>query len=104
MRTSEIFEKILERPPLYLGHASVILLHAFISGYAFAKYSENSDFHDPLYDGFSRWVADRFGFGHSHSWASIISFMGVSEAKAFDLTKELWEQYKSEMKNINSNE
>lgn len=99
MTTSELFTKILERPPLYLGHASVILAEAFVSGYSFAKYSDDSNFKDPLYSGFSRWVADRFGFGHAHSWAQIAAFKGISEASAFELAKELWEEYQREYQN-----
>ncbi len=97
MKNSELLEKILERPPLYIGHASVTRMKLFIDGYGFARSDYGGEMKDSLYDGFQKWVANRFGFGHSHSWASIISFMGSSEARAFELTKELWEEYKAEM-------
>ncbi len=89
MTKSELMEKILERPALYLGHASVIKLQTFIEGYTFAKGGET----DLLYDGFGEWIIRRFRVGQ-HSWSSVITMVGVSEAAAFRLAKELWEEYK----------
>jgi hypothetical protein len=94
MKPSELLELILERPALYLGHSSVPLLFAFLHGYECARQVENPTLEDPVYYGFHDWIVERFGFGHSHDCASIISFMGVSEASAFELTKELWAEYK----------
>jgi hypothetical protein len=94
MNQSELLDKILERPALYLGHASVSLMEAFINGHACGREIKNPPIEDPLYYGFHDWVVERFGFGHSHCWSSIISFMGQSEAAAFNLAKELWTEYK----------
>lgn len=93
MTKSELMGKILARPPLYLGHQNVISLEMFITGYAFGFGIDGVDARDPVYDGFHDWLVNRFGFGHSHSWSSIVQFMGQSEAKAFELTKKLWAEY-----------
>jgi hypothetical protein len=98
MKASELLDKVLERPPLYVGRESVALTKAFIDGYGFATYEAGVTDKDPLYDGFQNWIAERFRIKTAHDWASIISFMGSSEAKAFELAKELWKEYKAEMK------
>lgn len=100
MTSSELLEKILDCPGLYIGHASVPRMKAFIDGYEFAKSSESSPVRDPLYGGFQDWVARRFQVKTAHSWASIIAFMGLSESGAFTLMKELWKEYKAEIPTI----
>lgn len=95
MNTSELFDVILERPTLYVGHESIIKIKAFIDGYEYAKYTEGNDSRDPLYANFNDWIAKRFNITSMHNWASIISFMALSEIGAFELTKELWGEYKS---------
>jgi hypothetical protein len=92
MKSSELFELILERPALYIGHPSVPLAFAFIDGHAFGNGAASDD----LYSGFNMWVAKRFRITTAHNWASIVCFMGGSEAGAFKLAKELWGEYKFE--------
>jgi hypothetical protein len=94
MTSSELFELVLHRPPMYLGHESIMLAKAFINGYEFAEESRGNNIRDELYVGFQDWIANRFHIRTQHDWASIISFMGGSEAGAFSLAKELWEEYK----------
>jgi hypothetical protein len=98
MKSSELLEKILERPPLFLGHESVPRMKAFIDGYIFAHSISSIEINDSLYKGFQKYVSSRFGFEDSKSWASVISFMGSSETGSFKLAKELWEEYKIKMK------
>jgi|CXWL01.1.fsa_nt_gi hypothetical protein len=99
MTESELMDLILERPGLYIGHESVIKAEAFIRGFAFANPEGNID---PLYSGFTRWLIDRRGLGQ-YSWSSILTMMGGSEASAFQLAKELWNEYKIiQEKEINS--
>jgi hypothetical protein len=101
LQPSELLEKILERPPLFLGFASVPRMKAFIDGYIFAHFTSASEVNDSLYEGFQKYVTIRFGFEDSKSWASIIMFMGLSEAGSFRLAKELWKEYKIEMEKLN---
>jgi hypothetical protein len=98
LKSSELLERILDRPAMYLGYESVPRMKAFIDGYEFAKGGKSSPVRDPLYVGFQDWVASRFQVKTSHSWASIIVFMGLSESGAFTLMKELWQEYKAEIR------
>jgi hypothetical protein len=94
LRPSELMDYIFDRPAMYLGYTSVPLMQAYMDGFIRARRSEKSELDDPLYAGFHDWVVNRFSFGHSHDWGSIISFIGVSEARSFELAKDLWEEYK----------
>jgi hypothetical protein len=93
---SELLQKIFERPVLFLGNESVPKMKAFIDGYIFAHFILGVEINDSLYDGFQKYVSSHFRFEDTKSWASIISFMGLSETGSFRLAKELWLEYKSE--------
>lgn len=94
MKQSELFDVILERPAMYVGKTSVPLIFAFLNGYNFAKWENKEDVKDNLYEGFNGWVAKRFNIKTAHNWSDIVTFMGQSEMGAFELTKELWFEYK----------
>jgi hypothetical protein len=94
LNRTELLEKIIDRPALYVGKASVPLARAFIDGFDFGIGDDVSRTNDDLYSGFTDWVANRFGIKSSHGWSEIITFMGHSESGAFELLKELWSEYK----------
>jgi hypothetical protein len=96
MTLSELFDKILERPALYVGCTSISMIAAFLAGYEFAKFDGEENVKDELYTGFKEWVPKRFGIKTSHGWANIIAFMGVGEMAAYELAKELWTEYKEQ--------
>ena len=96
MKASELLDKVLERPPLYVGRESVALTKAFIDGYEFAAYEAGDSNRDLLYAGFQDWIAKRFHIKTAHDWSAIISFMGSSENGSFSLLKQLWKEYKAE--------
>lgn len=93
LKSSDLFDKILERPVLYVGYSSILLIKAFIAGY---EGGTDNSYRDDLYANFTQWVAMRFNVETSHDWASIISFMAMSEQRAYEMTKELWQEYKNE--------
>ncbi|MGB7069155.1 MAG: hypothetical protein WBD22_06645 [Pyrinomonadaceae bacterium] len=95
-KPSELMDHIFARPEMYGGggYPSVSLIQSFMDGSIFAKKNEKSEIDDALYYGFHDWLVKRFGFGQSHDWGSIISFMGRSEANSVDMAKELWQEYK----------
>lgn len=92
LKSSELLDKLLQRPALYVGQESIPLIHAYINGYEHAADWASKD---DLYRNFDGWVAKRFGIASAHNWASIISFMGVSEKGGYELAKKLWQEYKS---------
>ena len=98
MKESELLEKILERPALYVGKPSIPLIYTFIQGYTFAKSESKEVIKDNLYAGFNAWVAKRFKIQPAHNWSNIVVFMGQGENGAYELTKELWTEYKENKK------
>lgn len=98
MTLSELFDQILERPALYVGNISIIRINAFIQGYWYAKLLAKEEVKDDLYGGFTAWVAKRFQIDSMHDWESIIRFMALSELRAFEMTKELWAEYKAQFR------
>jgi len=96
MKLSELMNRIFEEPSSYLEKGSVSLMETYVKGFAAGRRIRNMQLEAPIYYGFHDWLANRFGFGSSQSWSSIISFMGISEANAFELAKKLWEEYKKE--------
>jgi hypothetical protein len=96
MNTSAMLDKILERPAMFVGRPSVARIRSFLDGYGIGRHDVDSHVQDELYLGFGPWVASRFKIKTSHGWDDIIIFMGLSESGAFDLLKELWEEYKAQ--------
>ena len=54
MLLSELFEQVLERPALYVGHGSAVRIGAFMEGYWYAKWAAGEDVRDDLYRGCER--------------------------------------------------
>ena len=66
----DLFEKILARPPLYVGYCSIIRIGAFMDGYAHAGWEAGEDSKNGLYKGFNEYVARRFKIESAHNWVS----------------------------------
>jgi hypothetical protein len=97
MKISELFVEVLDSPGMFIGNKSITRLSAFIDGYWLAIHRGDKAAEDDLTRGFNEWVAKRFRITTSHNWADIILFMsGGNENAAFDMTKELWEEYERE--------
>jgi hypothetical protein len=96
MLLTKVFEQVLERPAMYVGNTSIVRINAFMNGFSYAKLLAGEDVKDDLYRGFTEWVAKRFRIKSTHGWESIISFMAQSEATAYEMTKELWSEYKTQ--------
>lgn len=95
LKASELLDMLFERPALYVGQESIHLICAYIDGYQHAADGASKD---DLYRNFNGWVSERFAITSAHNWASIISFMGVSERRGYELAKKLWQEYKSAMR------
>jgi hypothetical protein len=96
MLLSELFEQVLERPAMYVGQESVVRISAFVEGYWYAKWACGEDVRDDLYRGFTAWTAKRFRIESAHSWEDIILFMALGESRAYEMTVELWGEYKAQ--------
>src|SRR5215471_15487594 len=92
---AELFEDILQRPGMYVGHGSIIRIKSFMDGYIHAIWKEGKLDQSDAYFDFQKFVENRFEITQ-HSWDNLISFMCLSEAEAFEDTKTLWAQYKAQ--------
>jgi hypothetical protein len=95
MKYAELFEKILEKPGMYVGNYRIERFRAYMDGYIHAKWEAGELVEDDLYHGFSQWVAAHSELGVDRDWVSIINFMSFSDEMAFERTKQLWGEYKA---------
>ncbi len=96
MTQTELMDLIFEKPAMFLGHASVFKMQAFVEGFGFAFIDENGTHIDETYSKFNKWIVDRYRTGQ-YPWSSIVTMIGVSEQRSFEVAKELWQEYKKEI-------
>jgi hypothetical protein len=88
----DLIDKIRERPGLILGRPCARTLHAFLSGYAYArKETEEKDF--DFLAGFNQWVHDRYEVTTTQGWAKILEFYSMTEADEMALFWKLLDEY-----------
>lgn len=88
----DLINKIRERPAIILGRPSARTLHAFLSGYAYArKDNDSGDYY--FLAGFNRWVHDRYEVTSVQGWAKIIEFYTTTEAEEMALFWKLLDEY-----------
>jgi len=85
-------ETIKERPELYIGKKSLVLLKAYMDGYMDRQNemigeSIGFDF------AFQEFIQNRFTITASHHWADIITFYSITDAGAFDRFYELLDEF-----------
>ena len=97
MKLSEVLDKVFDYPGIYIGAESVDRAFIFICGYSVALQQTGQRWEDPLEKGFSGWVCQKFGYPVAHTWASVCTFHSADEQAAFNLAKDLWEEYKAEL-------
>lgn len=95
MSYANLFDKILAKPAMYVGNCRIERIGAYMDGYIYAKWEAGDLREDDPYFGFNGWVARRFRIKTAHNWVGIIQFMSGSEASAFEMTVELWDEYKA---------
>lgn len=88
--------KVLEKPGIYLGFPSITRLRAFLDGYEYAIYEEDSKQSRIILEGFNEYVAKRYEIRSSHDWSSMILFMTTTEEKAFWEFYKLYQQYEEQ--------
>ena len=88
----DMMQNIRERPGIILGRPSANTLHAFLSGFAYARKDSDSGDYDFL-AGFNQWVHHRYGISSTQGWAKIIEFYSVNEAGELALFWKLMDEY-----------
>ena len=89
-------KKIKERPGLYLGRKSLMLLDAFLGGYSICCYDLEKKIEADIFDGFQEYIQQRYNIRSTQSWAKIIDFYSLSDEEAFDNFYNLYEEFLKE--------
>lgn len=87
-----LLSAVEKRPPMYLGGRSLSCLKSFIDGWMYARGGASEDLQ--VFDGFQRWVQQRFGINTSQSWAKIILFFSQDDSDALDSFFRLFNEYR----------
>lgn len=96
MSLAELFNEVLAKPGMYVGRRSIARIKSFIDGYGYTLVNSGKyDQSDPYY-GFQPFVQERLRITTSHGWDDIVSFMPADEVGAFELTRELWNEYRGQ--------
>jgi hypothetical protein len=100
MQLANLFDSLLTKPGLYISGRSISQAAAFMQGYMAGQYELGVDHEKDIYNGFQRWVEKRYKIRTTQSWQAIVTFMSNDEAGAFELTRELWKEYKTQIKPV----
>ena len=98
MSLLKLLETIQQRPGIFLGAPSVSGLQMFLGGYFFARHEQGLavTIEEEIFEGFQKWVEQRFKVQASVSWAKIILLYSANEQRGFELFFELWEEFLGE--------
>ena len=88
----DTIQNIRERPGIILGKPSASSLHAFLSGFAYARKDTDSGDYDFLAS-FNQWVHDRYEVTSTQGWAKIIEFHSLTEAEEMNLFWKLLDAF-----------
>ena len=106
MNTYELFQKIKERPEMYLGRCSIYDLKAFHDGYISARIDLDAVMtrEDEDFTGFHDWLENRLNVKSNSSWEKMIVFRSKNERKALDLFFKLLDEYIQRDKDLKNEE
>jgi len=85
--------EIREEPYKYLERPTLKYLHSFMSGYIVYRNYIDREIHYDFYQGFSRYIQEKFQIYLSVSDMDIIEFFSTSEEEAFNRYFELLDEY-----------
>jgi len=97
MNISNVFERLLHKPELYLGAKSLTRLWIHLQGYMTALDEAKISYDDQEFGSFCRWVEKTYNLSGSHSWANVVLFVSFGdECRAIEKAKTLWEEFKNQ--------
>ncbi len=101
----DFFEKIKERPAMYVGAKSLTRIQMFFYGYLYALDLQDIDFDHKKFGpyNFHDWIANKLGWAESTSgWLNmILDKANGDDEKAVDLFYDLLEEFKLEKEDLN---
>jgi hypothetical protein len=92
----ELFEKIKNKPGLYLGTASITNLRMFILGYRFARSEVGitpTEAESDFYKNFQPWLQNRLSIRTVNAWDKIILLTCIDEKAGFDYFFQLLDEF-----------
>ncbi len=95
----DLLARVRLRPGMYLGHASVTLLHAFLLGYLDAL--RDTRYHakeSTLLESFDPWLCSRYRMRLGYRWDRLLLFFDRDEARALDSFFTQFDEFLAELK------
>ncbi len=90
----DVLETIREQKGLLLGRRSVETLHAFLSGYAYARKGLDGGEDYRFLSDFGDWVHRRYRIDSTQGWAKTVQFFSNEEAEELPLFWQLYDEYR----------
>ncbi|MBW4572390.1 MAG: hypothetical protein KME31_31710 [Tolypothrix carrinoi HA7290-LM1] len=98
----ELLGRMKKRPGMYLGDNSITRLDMYLRGYTQARTEVGLDPTDEEieFEGFQKWVQEKYEIKSNQSWAKIILFFSMDEHEALERFFELYEEYQNQNKSF----
>lgn len=95
LKLYELLERIKKRPGMYLATSSVTRLDILLRGYSLARREVGlaPTEQEREFEGFQKWVQEKYGITSGQSWAKIILFHSIDEQEALEKFFELFAEY-----------
>jgi hypothetical protein len=93
----ELIGRMKKRPGMYLGDNSITRLDMLLRGYTLARREAGlvpTD-EEKEFEGFQKWIQEKYGINSGQSWSKIILFYSIDEHEALERFFELYEEYKN---------
>ena len=97
---NEILKGIKKRPGMFLGTSSITKLDMLLRGYTQARREAGlapTD-EEKEFEGFQKWVQEKYEIKSGQSWAKIILFYSIDDYEALQRFFELYEEYQNQNK------
>ncbi|MCV3212370.1 hypothetical protein OGM63_02295 [Plectonema radiosum NIES-515] len=96
----KLLKDIKKRPAMYLGTTSITRLDMALRGYKVARTEVGlaATEEEIQFEGFQKWVQEKYEIKSNQSWAKIILFFSMDEHEALERFFELFEEYQNRNK------
>ncbi|WP_139996541.1 hypothetical protein [Paenibacillus paridis] len=86
-------QQMRQRPGMYIGKKSLLLLHAYLNGYIAYHNEINKEPNCFFLAEFQEYIQRRFNLYTTHSWADIIISFSLNDEEAFDRFYQLLDDF-----------
>ena len=101
----DLLKKIRQRPGMYLGRSSITRLRMLLMGYSMARGELGISLtqQEREFAGFQEWVMQRYQVNATRGWDDIILSQTQDESSALNLFFNLFEEFKSSDRSLETN-